>query len=189
MTTAATAGALQPDDDGRIRREPPDESLVRFIQANDGRIKKFLQRACDDPGLVEDAFQEALIVAHAKWDVVKTHKNPLSWVRKTAYYKLLSSLQTRRREVVGLEEHDSVPIADPSNEWEAEIVLRELMRRLPTRQRAVLALAAEGCDDEEIGQQLGLAVATVRTYKSAARRKLKKLAEGADYEPGTRRRQ
>ena len=186
--TAATARAFRPDDGGNDRHHPADESLVRFIQANEGQIKKFLQRACDDPGLVEDAFQEALIVTHAKWHVVKNHEQPLWWVRKTAYYKLLSSLRTREREVVGLDEHGFAPIADPSNQWEAEVVLRELLSRLPTRQRAVLALAADGCDDEEIGQQLGLAVTTVRTYKSAARRKLKKLAEGADYEPGTRRR-
>jgi RNA polymerase sigma factor (sigma-70 family) len=186
--TAVTAHAFAPDDDGRSRPDADDESLVQFIRANDGQIKKFLQRTCDDPGLVEDAFQEALIVTHAQWHVVKHHEQPLLWVRKTANYKLLNLLRARRLEVVGLDEHAPAPIADPSNQWEAELVLRELLRRLPTRQRAALALAADGCDDDEIARQLGLAVKTVRTYKSAARRKLKELAEGADYEPGTRRR-
>jgi len=175
-------------DDGARRPAATDESLVQFIRDNQGRIKKFLQRVCDDPGLVEDAFQEALIVAYAQWDVVKHHERPLLWVHKTAWYKLLGLLRSRRLEVVGLEESDPTPLADPTNQWEAEFILRQLLRRLPTRQRAVLALAADGCTDEEICQQLGLALTTVRTYKSAARRKLKELAEGASYEPGTRRR-
>ncbi len=185
--TASTARALA-DDETPPRREPADESLVRFIRDNQGQIKRFLQRVCDDPGLVEDAFQEALIVAYAQWDVVKHHQRPLLWVRKTAWYKLLGLLRSRRQEVVGLAEAEPAPLADPSNQWEAEFILRELLRRLPTRQRAVLALAADGCADEEICQQLGLALTTVRTYKSAARRKLKELAEGASYEAGTRRR-
>lgn len=185
--SASTARQL-PDDEAERRPVPTDESLVRFIQDNQGQIKRFLQRVCDDPGLVEDAFQEALIVAHAQWEVVKHHQQPLLWVRKTAWYKLLRMLQSRRLEVVGLDETDPAPLAAPEDPWEAEFILRDLLRRLPTRQRAALALAADGCPDEEICEQLGLALTTVRTYKSAARRKLKELSEDASYEAGTRRR-
>jgi len=187
VSTGSAARALSPADGARRRNDELHESLVRFIQANDRPIKRFLQRVCNDPGLVEDAFQEALIVALAEWDVVSQHERPILWVRKAAWYKL-QELRRSRREVVGLDEAAPAPLTDPSTQWEAEEMLQHLLRRLPPRQRAVLALAADGCDDEEICRQLGLALTTVRTYKSAARTKFKELAEEAGYQAGTRRR-
>jgi RNA polymerase sigma factor (sigma-70 family) len=186
--TGSVAHALFPDDDDRRRQEKSNEKLVQFIRAHEGQIKHFLQRVCDDPGLVEDAFQEALVVTYARWDVVSQLDQPLFWVRRAAWYKLQGLLRGRRREVVGLDEIEPASLTEPSSAWEAEVTLRELLRRLPTRPRAVLALAADGYQDEEICQQLGLALTTVRTYKSAARKRLKELAEEAGYDAATRMR-
>ena len=187
MTTGSAALALIGDDDAQRRQHGLDESLVQFIQANETRIKWFLQRICDDSGLVEDAFQEALIVARAKWEVVSRHVQPLFWVRKTAWYKLLTLLDSGR-DVGGLAEIEPEPIGDPSAQWEAEQMLRQLLSRLPARQRAALALAMDGCDDMEIAHQLGLALTTVRSYKVTARRKLKELTEEAGREAAARSR-
>jgi len=178
VTTGSVARALIQDDEAPRQQHELDESLVQFIQANEAHVKLFLQRVCDDPGLVEDALSEALIVARAKWEIVSQHEQPLFWVRKTAWYKLLTLLECGRDELEP-EALEPEPMADPSPRWEAELMLRQLLRRLPARQRAALALAADGCDDTEIAQQLGLARTTVGRYKATARKKLKELTAEA----------
>jgi RNA polymerase sigma factor (sigma-70 family) len=188
VTAGAAAHALVPDDDGRHHDEESHEALVHLIRANANRITRFLERVCDDHGLAEDALQEALIVAHAQWPVVSRHRDPVAWVRKTAWYKLQNALRGRQAEVVGLAGDEPVAPADPTDRWEAEHVLRQLLRRLPLRQRAVLAMDADGCGDDEIAQQLGLALSTVRTYRSAARRAFRQVAAESGYDAAARRR-
>ena len=170
------AEALPPadDSDDRRRREL-DESFRLFVQEQYPVLLKFLQRQCFDSHLAEDALHEALIVAMGKWAVVSTHDQPLYWVRKTAWHKLLT-LQSRQRwrTQVPLEQ---IPqdVAQPADPHEAEAVLRAVLSRLPYLQRAVLALVMEGESDEEIARQLSLAVSTVRTYKCEARKRYRAM--------------
>ena len=144
MTTGSTARVPSPDEADRRRQEEFHESLVRLIQANTNTINRFLERVCSDRGLAEDALQEALIEAWAQWEVVSGHERPLFWVRKAAWYKLQNLMRSQQREVVGLPETEPVAISDPTDQWQAEQELRWLLRQLPLRPRAVLALAADG---------------------------------------------
>ena len=167
----STAAAVPPGDDGHSRW---NDEFIRLVQANAPRIKQFLERvhAGADAGLVEDALQDALIVAFDKWDVVSTHENPLGWVYKTAYFKLRRMVDERSREDVGLGTCEPPSSTDPANEWESEAMLRWLLSQLPTRQRAVLAMAADGFEDDEISETLGIAISSIRNYRTVARRKL-----------------
>jgi len=77
-----------------------------------GRVLAALISVLGDVDLAEDALQEALIVAMGKWDVVSRHEQPLYWVRKTAWHKLLN-LQSRQR-------------------WKDQVPLDEIPERLET---------------------------------------------------------
>ena len=188
MTAGSAAARAVPAEDEAARRQAElDESLTRFIQENHKLIERFLRRLCADRALVEDALQEALITTCAKWEIVSQHDQPLFWVRKTAWHKLMA-LQESGRGTVRLDDVLPEALVEPTNPWEAQLMVQYLLRRLPARQAAVLALAADGNTDEEICLQLDLALTTVRSYKAAARRKLKELAEQAEYAAATRRR-
>jgi RNA polymerase sigma-70 factor (ECF subfamily) len=183
----AAVRAVPTNDDAQRRQTQLDESFTMFIRENYTVIQRFLLGVCSDPELVEDALQEALITTRAKWEDVSQFEKPLFWVRKTAWYKLLG-LQKDSRATMRLDDVSPEAFAEPTSPREAQLMVQSLLRQLPQRQAAVIALAADGHTDEEICQQLDLAQTTVRTYKAAARRKLRELAEQAEYDAATRRR-
>ncbi len=167
------------DDEQAHRQALLDESYTRFLRENYTKILKFLHRQCFDRHLAEDALQEALIVAMEKWETVSQHEKPHYWVRRTAWHKLQRLDERQRwRAVVPL---DSVldDLREPAGAHEAEMLLEHVLRQLPYRQRAVLALMVEGDDDEQIARQLGLALTTVATYKSEVRKKFREEARHA----------
>jgi DNA-directed RNA polymerase specialized sigma24 family protein len=86
---------------------------------------------------------------------------------------------------------DAVPprlTVEPKDPREAQQTLMQLLRRLPPRQAAVLALVIDGCSDEEISWQLDLTRCTVRSYKSAARLSCATAAQLGEADVASRRR-
>jgi RNA polymerase sigma factor (sigma-70 family) len=164
------ARVFPPDDEAELR-----ESLHRFVRENQESLLRFLERQCFDRHLAQDALQEALIVTFEKWDIVSTHEKPLYWVRRTARHKLLTLHgQQKWKDAVPLDNVSDL-LSEPATAHEAEMVLRLTLSLLPLQKRAVLALMVEGDSDEEIALQLGLAVTTVRTYKTEARTRYREL--------------
>jgi PAS domain S-box-containing protein len=155
----AVRAVVPAEDDPQRRQAELEESFVDFIEVNYPKIELFLLRQSTDRPLVEVVLQEALITAMAHWARVSQHDKPLYWVRKTAWHKLMNLLDGRKSADTARPEP---PVATPTTPQEA----RELLVRLPRRQRSVLALAADGVADHDIAKQLDLAVTTVRTYKS-----------------------
>lgn len=180
----STAFAVEPADEEHRRRRDLERSFESFLGAHYSPMLRFLLRQCFDRHLAEDALQEALIVAMDRWESVSRHDKPHYWVRRVAWYKLLN-LHDRQgwKETVTL---DGLPgdVAEPATSHEAEMVLRHTLSQLPYQHRAVLALMVDGDTDEEIALQLGLAVTTVRTYKSEVRKRYRELFR-SDGEGGT----
>jgi RNA polymerase sigma-70 factor (ECF subfamily) len=186
---SAAARAAFPVDDDQRHQAALDASFEEFFRESYPKIERFLWRLCNDRHLVDDAVQEAFITAQAKWEFVAQHEQPLFWVRKTARHKLMQKLeQTRSRAGVRLDDVPPERFTEPSDAREAQLSVLYLMRQLPGRQAAVLALVVDGSTDDEIARELGLAITTVRAYKAAARQKFKMLAEQAGYEAAARRR-
>jgi RNA polymerase sigma-70 factor (ECF subfamily) len=176
------APALQPDDEDSYRTALR-ASLDRFVAENYSRVLKFLQRQCFDRHLAEDALHEALIVTMNKWEIVSKHEKPLYWVRRTAWNKLLTLHDRQKSD--GTVPLEAMPqeLVEPTSSHEVEMVLQHVLSQLPLQQRAVLALMVEGETDEQIALQLGLAVTTVKTYKSEVRKRYRSLS-GTDGDGG-----
>lgn len=171
----ASARAFLPEDEEARRAAALEESFLRFLAEHYTSILEFLLRQCFDRHLAEDAMQEAMIVAMQEWAVVSTHEKPLYWVRKIAWHKLLT-LDGRQKWRDHVPLQDALPGATGlASSHEAEAVLRQLLSRLPYRQRAVLALMIEGDTDTQIAEQLGLALTTVRIYKCEVRKRYREL--------------
>ena len=158
-----------------------DASFEEFSRCNIVAVERFLRSLCADRELVQEAVQETLITARDKWEEISGYEKPLAWVYKTARYKLMNEQARQRREATTT--LDEAPterlIAPPADSREAQEWLLRCLRRLPERQAAVFALAFDGWSDPDIARILGMADNTVRTYKSATRRRLKELAEEA----------
>lgn len=167
------------DDEPARRKAELDESFNNFLRKKYSEILRFLHRQCFDRHLAEDALHEALIVAMDKWETVSQRAEPLYWVRRTAWHKLLRLDEKQRwRDVVPLDDVLD-ELQEPESAHEAEMLLQQVLRRLPYRQRAVLALMVDGDDDEQIAEQLGLARTTVATYKSEVRRTYREVQQHA----------
>lgn len=160
-----------------------DASFEDFCRDNIVAVERFLRSQCGDRELVQEAVQETLITARDKWEEISGYEKPLAWVYKTARYKLMNEQARQRRDLtVALDEVPSDRlVAPPADSREAQEWLLGSLRRLPERQAAVFALAFEGWSDPEIARILGMADNTVKSYKSAARRRLKALAEEAGF--------
>lgn len=165
----AVRAVVPSEDDGQRRQAELEESFVDFIEVNYPKIELFLLRHATERSLAEEALQEALVTAMAHWARVSQHGKPLSWVRKTAWHKLMNLLDRQKTPEAAPAAKPAAQHDDPTGPHEAQLILQQLLAELPMRQRSVLALAADGVPDEEIAKQLDLAVTTTRSYKSAAR--------------------
>ncbi|HET7018626.1 MAG TPA: SigE family RNA polymerase sigma factor [Streptosporangiaceae bacterium] len=144
-----------------------DEFAVRHLAA----IQRFAAVLTGDQIRGDDLVQEVLVRAHVSWRRIGSLDRPEFYVRKMIVNEFLSS---RRRTWwlvpagSGTEIDRRVAPDHASDHADRDAMLAELSR-LPAQQRAVLVLRYyEGLDDGRIGELLGIAAGTVRSYASRA---------------------
>jgi RNA polymerase sigma factor (sigma-70 family) len=119
----------------------------------------------------EDLVAEAFAKAWACWPQLRSHPAPRAWVARTALNTRVSWWRRRRREFP-LADHDLALPEDFSDL--IDIDLLAAVRRLPMRQRQIIALRIlADVDTETTSQQLGIAQGTVRAHLSRAVRTLR----------------
>lgn len=116
------------------------------------------------PQLAEDQVAEAFARAWASWRKVRRHPAPRAWVVRTALNAGASWWRRRSREMP-LADHDLTAAGDPGDELDASLLTA--LRRLPPRQREVIALRIFlDLDTDTIARQLGIEAGTVRMHLS-----------------------
>ena len=142
-----------------------------FVATRLPAVLRFAGVLTADRALAEDVVQEVLIRASKRWDQLDALDHPESYVRKMIVNEYLS---WRRRSWRLLpkgsadEVDDRVTPDHAGQHAERDALLTEL-RKLPRRQRAVLALRYyQGLSDTEIAGVLGCTPGTVRGYASRA---------------------
>jgi RNA polymerase sigma factor (sigma-70 family) len=140
-----------------------------------------LTRAPED---AEDLVQEVALRACPELDRLETLDSPRAWLLRVQYRIFVDEFRRRKRSpIVGggdAAETDDVPSADPGPEeqTECEQRRRQLARvwgMLDRRQRALLALHAEGYTLAELGAISGLTPNAVGVTLHRARARLAKL--------------
>ncbi|MEU6141589.1 sigma-70 family RNA polymerase sigma factor [Streptomyces sp. NPDC047081] len=117
--------------------------------------------------LAEDLVAEAFTRAWAAWPKVARHPAPRAWVVRTALNTRVSWWRRRRREVALGEAHDVVE--PPGGDSGVDPSLLALLRRLPRRQREVIAFRVFlDLDTEATAKALGIAPGTVTAHLSRA---------------------
>jgi RNA polymerase sigma-70 factor (sigma-E family) len=116
------------------------------------------------PQLAEDQVAEAFAKAWASWRKVRRHPAPRAWVVRTALNTGASWWRRRSRELP-LADHDLTTAGDLGDGLDA--LLLTALRRLPPRQREVIALRIFlDLDNDTIARQLGIEAGTVRMHLS-----------------------
>ena len=111
-----------------------------------------------DRELAQDLVAEAFARACASWRKVARHPNPRAWVVRTALNVRTDRWRTRRREMPLVQQADA-GTHDPDP---ADPVIIAAVRRLPERQRQIVALRLFlDLDTETTAETLGISPGTV----------------------------
>jgi RNA polymerase sigma-70 factor (sigma-E family) len=157
-----------------------DEDFVAFVRSRQRSLLRAAYLVCGDAQHAEDLVQEAFVKLGSRWESVQ-HGSPDAYVRRIIYHDAVTRWRRWRREVV----HDVTATdgawtglvePDPTESWVSGADVREALRELPPRQRAVIVLRYyEDLSEEAIAEALGISRGTVKSQASGALRNLRGL--------------
>jgi len=137
------------------------EEFAEFYRASKDSCLKAVTAVVGDRQMAEELVAEAFARAWTSWGKVGRHPAPRGWVVRTALNTGVS--WWRRRREVPLADHDAATPADTSGGVDPALIAA--LRRLPARQREVLALRILlDLDTETTARLLGIAPGTVMVH-------------------------
>jgi RNA polymerase sigma-70 factor (sigma-E family) len=149
-----------------------------FYRASRDSCLRAVTAVVGDRELAEEQVAEAFARAWTSWGKVRRYTAPRAWVVRTALNLGVSSWRRRHREVP-LADHDAAAAAGPGDGVDPALIAA--LRRLPTRQREVLALRIFlDLDTETTARVIGIAPGTVMAHLSRAVAALRRDLPPAD---------
>jgi RNA polymerase sigma-70 factor (sigma-E family) len=157
---------------------PPGTDFASFVRARSTSLLKTAYLLTGDQHLAEDLVQTALARTHLAWDRLHAAGNAEAYTRKIMYHQQVSWWRRRRR---GSEVVTDVPPEGPSTDTmdgaAVRLTLREALRRLTPKQRAVLVLRFyDDLSERETAEALDCSVGTVKSQTSRALARLRQTA-------------
>ncbi|AQZ67465.1 Sigma-70, region 4 type 2 [[Actinomadura] parvosata subsp. kistnae] len=143
-----------------------------FVAARATSLLRVAYLACGDETEAEDLLQTALERTYRKWDRIR-HDSPEPYVRRVIVNAAIS--RARRRAILKIIPMHSPPDTPArTDDPDLQHVLREALRALPPRQRAVVVLRYwEDLSETQTAEVLGCSVGTVKSQASKAMAKLR----------------
>jgi RNA polymerase sigma-70 factor (ECF subfamily) len=156
-----------------------DEDFERLFRTELPRLFRYLDRLSGEPDLAADLVQEAFVRLHRRGVMPE---RPQLWLVTVALNLFRNARLTdsrRRRLLTGWAGSLSAP-ASPTGieESESSSRVRAALQRLPSRDREMLLLRAEGYSYREISEALELREASVGTLLARAKRAFREAYEG-----------
>ncbi|WP_345004068.1 sigma-70 family RNA polymerase sigma factor [Dactylosporangium siamense] len=144
--------------------------FTEFYRADRDRCLRAVLTGVGDRQLAEDLVAEAFTRAWMSWHKVRRHPAPRAWIVRTALNLRVSWWRRRRREVELDDGHEAAdPDGDPGRTAGLDPALLHLLRRLPQRQREVVAFRVFlDLDTATTAKALGMAPGTVTAHLSRA---------------------
>ncbi|WP_082403487.1 RNA polymerase sigma factor [Saccharothrix sp. NRRL B-16348] len=146
-----------------------DAEFTAFYRAWTKPLVGFLVLQGASVVLAADLAQDAMAAIYRRWSEVE---HPRAWVFKTASRALIRAVTTVRETPTAEPSEPSPLLRRPVTDiekWEQQHEIVELVRRLPPRQRQVMAWTLYGHTPKEIAEQLGLSSEAVRSNLHHAR--------------------
>ena len=148
-------------------------SFESFMATEYPRVLAFARATTGSWSEAEDLAQEAFLVAYRRWDDVAGYERPDGFVRRVIANKQVSGVRRRVREAAALQRLRPVDTVDTVDADVGDPAFWHAVRRLPVRQRQVVAL--HYLDDRsvaDIATVLAIAEGTVKAHLHAARHAL-----------------
>jgi RNA polymerase sigma-70 factor (sigma-E family) len=155
-----------------LRVEVKQGGSVTFDEFVAVRLSTLLRYAtvlAGDPHAAEDIVQDVLIKAQPRWARISDLDVPEAYVRKM----IINELMSTRRQMYARWRRERAHLPNDVDDRTEDVVQRDalvqLLRRLPNRQRIVIALRYfEDMADSDIAALLGCSLGTVRSQASRA---------------------
>jgi RNA polymerase sigma-70 factor, ECF subfamily len=179
------------------RESSSAETLIRRIAEGDQlamrtlfarhrvALYRWLLRLVGDEALAEDLLSEVFLAVWRQADRFEGRSSVSTWLMSIARFKALSA--RRRRTEAELDEKIETTVADPANDPEAALqvknrgeLVREALTHLSPEHREIIdRVYYQEKSVDECAQILGIPAATVKTRMFYARRKLAELVKDA----------
>jgi RNA polymerase sigma-70 factor (ECF subfamily) len=180
----ARPAAVQADAEDEFRPDPnapPDPAVIRQIEEEIPRLRRFARAMVRDATLADDLVQECLERALSRLHLWRPGTNLRAWL-----FTILRNLHIngvrRRQPVVDIDAEAQAAIGAAPGSQFVRMELRDLRRALallPNEQReVVLLIGLEGISYNEAADILGISIGTVKSRLSRGRRALRLLMEG-----------
>ncbi|GIG57965.1 DNA-directed RNA polymerase sigma-70 factor [Longispora fulva] len=159
--------------------EPAAEAeFTDFVAERGPALLRIAYALAGNQAAAEDLLQTALAKTALKWRSLD-RRGVESYVKQVMYNDHVSWWRRRRnRQETSMASLPETPLPDSSEETALKLLLRDALRRLPPRQRAVLVLRyLEDLTEYQVAQRLGCSPGTVASQASRALRKLRATLE------------
>jgi RNA polymerase sigma factor (sigma-70 family) len=161
--------SFSPSSDDPLSR---NDEFKAFYTADLPRLVAFLMYLEAPADQARDVAQEAMAQAFQRWESIE---RPRAWVRTVATRQLIRSMITDNRDTP-LDDGDSrwllgTALTDVAD-WEARHEILRDAKRLPPRQRQVIAWWLDGYSPVEIASELQITPVAVRANLKKARHAL-----------------
>ena len=155
-----------------------DSQFSEFFVSQYGGLRRLGFLLTGDWSQGEELAQDALVRVYWRWALVRRQEHPEAYARKVLINRHRSLLRRLRLEVRHAGQA-RIETAD-AGQREELLVVWAAIRRLPTRQRAVMVLRYhEDLPELEVARLLGIPVGTVKSTASRALARLRKDLAGA----------
>jgi RNA polymerase sigma-70 factor (ECF subfamily) len=170
---------------------PEQTGFAEFYQASRDSCLRAVTASTGDCDAAEDLVAEAFARAWAAWRTVGRHPAPQAWVVRTALNESVSRWRRRRREepLPGGALAPWRPAGTPVAGGSVDGAVMTVLRRLPARQREVIALRVFlDLDTAQTARALGIAPGTVTAHLARAVATLRAELSPLSTTPPARRR-
>ncbi|MBF9134489.1 SigE family RNA polymerase sigma factor [Plantactinospora sp. S1510] len=155
----------------------PEESFREYVSGRVAALSRAAYLLTGDRHLAEDLVQLTLVRVARHWERLVSRGDPDAYVRRTLYTQHVSMWRRRWR---GVDLHAQPPEAstpDSTAGLVGALMVRDALRRLAPKQRAVLVLRYfEDLTEAEAADALGCSVSTVKSQTRDALARLRTLA-------------
>lgn len=142
-----------------------------FYRTEFAAMRALARNVSGDSAAADDLVQEAFTKAHQQWPKISNYESPGGWLRRVTINLAISRRRRIGREVSALRRKAFERQPEETEEVDDEVW--DAVRKLPPRQRAVVALFyQEDRSTRDIAEILGCTVSTATSHLNQARKKL-----------------
>jgi RNA polymerase sigma-70 factor (ECF subfamily) len=164
-----------------LAKKGDDDAFTNLVEAYQVKVHNLCYRMLGDPSEAEDAAQETFLKAYRGLKIYDPSRSFSTWLLSIASHHCIDRLRRRRILPLSFDEllpSQEKPDASPGPETvmtihERQIVVRELLHQLGTRDRAAVVLRYwNDLSYHEIAEILSLSIPAVKSRLHRARKEL-----------------